>query len=112
VTSNDIICNGGINPYYQPVSNVIYPVHAGCDRLPAPRRRPLTTPRSSTFTAQWHHTIVGAIANDTEEPIATNHKGPITSYMAKVHNATNLNATGLSWFKVRGRGSPARHAPR
>jgi cellulase len=78
------------------------------------RRRPLSAPRSSTFTAQWHHTIVGAIPGDSDEPIETNHKGPITSYMAKVHNATDLNATGLAWFKVRsgGRNAPGQRAQR
>ena len=29
VTSNDIICNGGINPYHQPVSQAVINVPAG-----------------------------------------------------------------------------------
>lgn len=38
VTSNDIICNGGINPYHQPISQAVIPVPAG-----------------ASVTAEWHH---------------------------------------------------------
>ena len=38
VTSNDLICNGGINPYHQPISTAIINVPAG-----------------SQVTAEWHH---------------------------------------------------------
>ncbi len=38
MTSNDLIYNGGINPYYQPISKAIINVPAG-----------------SPVTAEWHH---------------------------------------------------------
>jgi hypothetical protein len=41
VTSNDLICNGGINPYITPVSTVVLKASAG-----------------ATIGAQWHHGLV------------------------------------------------------
>ncbi len=38
VTSNDVICNGGINPYHQPISTTVIPVPGGAQ-----------------VTAEWHH---------------------------------------------------------
>ncbi|KAL1739392.1 glycosyl hydrolase family 61-domain-containing protein, partial [Schizophyllum fasciatum] len=32
--------------------------------------------------------------------IDASHKGPVISYLAKVDDPTNLDATGLSWFKI------------
>ncbi|THH09844.1 hypothetical protein EW145_g1744 [Phellinidium pouzarii] len=58
VTSNDLICNGGINPYQQPVSQVIISVPAG-----------------ATVTAEWHHTLAGADPSDPADPIDPSHKG-------------------------------------
>ncbi|KAL1760529.1 glycoside hydrolase [Schizophyllum commune] len=83
VTSNDIICNGGINPYHQPVSTDV-----------------ITVPAGSQVTAEWHHTLNGADASDAADPIDASHKGPVISYLAKVDDPTNLDATGLSWFKI------------
>ncbi|KAG6818843.1 hypothetical protein H0H93_001105, partial [Arthromyces matolae] len=83
VTSNDIICNGGINPYHQPMSQTIISVPAG-----------------ASVTTEWHHNINGADASDGDDPIATSHKGPIISYLAKVSNATQTDVTGLKWFKI------------
>lgn len=40
VTSNDVICNGGINPYHQPISTAIIKAAAG-----------------SQVTAEWHHSM-------------------------------------------------------
>ena len=40
VTSNDVICNGGINPYHQPISAAIIKAAAG-----------------SQVTAEWHHSM-------------------------------------------------------
>ena len=40
VTSNDLICNGGINPYHQPISTAIITAAAG-----------------SQVTAEWHHSM-------------------------------------------------------
>jgi len=82
VTSNDLICNGGINPYHQPVSTAVIDVPAG-----------------ATVTAEWHHTLDQA-AGDPADPIDASHKGPIISYMAKVPDATQSTVTGLQWFKV------------
>ncbi|TBU22682.1 glycoside hydrolase family 61 protein [Dichomitus squalens] len=82
VTSNDIICNGGINPYHQPVSNAVISVPAG-----------------ATLTAEWHHTL-NQTANDPADPIDPGHKGPILSYLAKIPDATQSTVTGLQWFKI------------
>lgn len=64
VTSNDVICNGGINPYQQPVSTVIIPVPAGIQ-----------------VTAEFHHTLAGADPSDTADPIDPSHKGPVIAYL-------------------------------
>ncbi|KAI0337150.1 glycoside hydrolase family 61 protein [Trametopsis cervina] len=82
VTSNDIICNGGINPYQQPVSQAVISVPAG-----------------ATVTAEWHHTLNQA-AGDPADPIDASHKGPVISYLAKVPSATQSTVTGLQWFKI------------
>ncbi|TFY80156.1 hypothetical protein EWM64_g3855 [Hericium alpestre] len=83
VTSNDLICNGGINPYHQPVSTDIISVPAG-----------------ASYTAEWHHTLAGADPSDPADPIDPSHKGPVLTYLAKVDNATQADVTGLQWFKI------------
>ncbi|KAI0260244.1 glycoside hydrolase family 61 protein I [Gloeopeniophorella convolvens] len=83
VTSNDVICNGGINPYQQPVSTVI-----------------ISTPAGAQVTAEWHHTLAGADPSDSADPIDPSHKGPVLVYLAKVPNALQTDVTGLSWFKI------------
>ena len=64
VTSNDVICNGGINPYHTPISQVIINANAG-----------------DSITAEWHHTLAGADASDPADPIDASHKGPVMAYM-------------------------------
>ena len=71
MTSNDLICNGGINPYHTPISTDI-----------------ITVPAGATLTAEWHHTLDGADPSDPADPIDPSHKGPVISYLAKVNNAT------------------------
>ncbi|KAI0789781.1 glycosyl hydrolase family 61-domain-containing protein [Abortiporus biennis] len=83
VTSNDVICNGGINPYHQPISQSVLTVAAG-----------------SQVTAEFHHTLSGADPSDSADPIDPSHKGPVMAYLAKVNNATDLTVTGLKWFKI------------
>ncbi|KAF5360683.1 hypothetical protein D9756_004867 [Leucocoprinus leucothites] len=83
VTSNDIICNGGINPYHQPVSQAVIDVPAGAQ-----------------VTAEWHHTLNGADPSDSADPIDSSHKGPVLAYLAKVPDATQSDVTGLKWFKI------------
>jgi len=83
VTSDDLICNGGINPYQQPVSQVV-----------------ITVPAGSPVTTEWHHTLAGADPSDPADPIDPSHKGPLTTYLAKVPNATQTDVTGLAWFKI------------
>ncbi|KAL9711176.1 hypothetical protein Ac2012v2_005716 [Leucoagaricus gongylophorus] len=82
VNSDDIICNGGINPYHQPVSQKIITVAAG-----------------TQVTAEWHHTLDGA-----NPKVFPRHKTPIPilflNYRAQVDSATQSNVTGLKWFKV------------
>ncbi|KDR82599.1 hypothetical protein GALMADRAFT_58015, partial [Galerina marginata CBS 339.88] len=83
VTSNDIICNGGINPYVTPVSKTVIPVPAGAQ-----------------VTAEWHHTLTSANTGDASDPIDSSHKGPVIAYMAKIPDATQSSVTGLKWFKI------------
>ncbi|CAA7261477.1 unnamed protein product [Cyclocybe aegerita] len=83
VNSNDVICNGGINPYLQPVSKTVIPVPAGAQ-----------------ITAEFHHTLTSANTGDASDPIDASHKGPILAYMAQVPDATQSSVTGLKWFKI------------
>lgn len=83
VTSNDIICNGGINPYHQPVSQKV-----------------ITVPAGAQVTAEWHHTLSGADPSDPADPIDASHHGPILAYLAKVPDALQTDVTGLQWFKI------------
>ncbi|KZP26203.1 lytic polysaccharide monooxygenase [Athelia psychrophila] len=83
VTSNDLICNGGINPLVTPLSTTIINVPAG-----------------GQFTAEWHHTLAGAVAGDSQDPIDPSHKGPTITYLAKVPSALQATVTGLKWFKI------------
>ncbi|KAI0043182.1 carbohydrate-binding module family 1 protein [Auriscalpium vulgare] len=83
VTSNDVICNGGINPYQTPISTVI-----------------ISTPAGAQVTAEWHHTLAGADSSDSADPIDPSHKGPVMAYLAQVPSATQTTVTGLQWFKI------------
>ncbi|TEB22754.1 hypothetical protein FA13DRAFT_1470928 [Coprinellus micaceus] len=83
VNSNDIICNGGINPYRQPVSKKVIDVPAGAQ-----------------VTAEWHHTLEGAQPNNPSDPIDPSHKGPVIVYLAQISDATQSSVTGLKWFKI------------
>ncbi|RDB17866.1 putative endo-beta-1,4-glucanase D [Hypsizygus marmoreus] len=83
VNSNDIICNGGINPYHQPVSTKVIDVPAGAQVI-----------------AEWHHTLSSANTGDASDPIDASHHGPVLAYLAKVPSATQSSVTGLKWFKI------------
>ncbi|KAK4191325.1 family 61 putative glycoside hydrolase [Podospora australis] len=51
--------------------------------------------------AWWGHVIGGQQwPNDPDHPIASSHKGPISTYMARVDNAATVSPTGLKWFKI------------
>ncbi|KAK3368469.1 glycoside hydrolase [Podospora didyma] len=51
--------------------------------------------------AWWGHVMGGAQRpNDPDHPIAASHKGPISTYMARVDNAATASPTGLKWFKI------------
>ncbi|KAG6916440.1 hypothetical protein DXG01_006768 [Tephrocybe rancida] len=83
VTSNDLICNGGINPYHTPISTTVIPIPAGAQ-----------------VTAEWHHTLSSANTGDASDPIDASHHGPVMAYLAKVPSATQTSVTGLQWFKI------------
>jgi len=83
VNSNDIICNGGINPYHQPVSTKV-----------------ITVPAGAQVTAEWHHTLTSANTGDASDPIDASHHGPVLAYLAQVPSATQSSVTGLKWFKI------------
>ena len=59
-----MICNGGINPYHQPISTVIIDAKAG-----------------DTITSEWHHSLAGADPTDPADPIDSSHKGPVIAYL-------------------------------
>ena len=72
VTSNDIICNGGINPYNQPVSKAVIPVPAG-----------------ASVAAQWHYTLTSK-TGDNSDPIDPSHNGPLLAYLyVKIPSTTS-----------------------
>lgn len=51
--------------------------------------------------AWWGHVIGGEqYPNDPDHPIAASHKGPISTYMARVDNAATASDAGLQWFKI------------
>ncbi|KAJ7166111.1 glycosyl hydrolase family 61-domain-containing protein [Mycena filopes] len=83
VTSNDIICNGGINPYHTPLPNTT-----------------ITVPAGAQVTAEWHRTLDGAVASDPSDPVDPSHHGPVISYLAKIPDAKQSDVTGLKWFKI------------
>ncbi|KAG8947153.1 hypothetical protein FRC04_011005 [Tulasnella sp. 424] len=86
VTSNDIICNGGVNPLHTPLPTTIINIPAG-----------------ATVGAEWHHGLnanPGIDPTDPADPIDSSHKGPIMAYLAKVDSALTTTVTGLQWFKI------------
>ncbi|KAF7310249.1 Glycoside hydrolase family 61 protein I [Mycena indigotica] len=98
VTSNDIICNGGINPYHTPLPSTV-----------------ITVPAGAQFTAEWHHSLVGADPSDSADPVDPSHHGPTITYLyvlrftvflllmppsAQIPNALQSTVTGLKWFKI------------
>ncbi|KAH9480584.1 putative endo-beta-1,4-glucanase D [Psilocybe cubensis] len=82
VTSKDVICNGGINPYRTPVSTTVIKVAAG-----------------SQVSAQFHYTLTSK-TGDHSDPIDPSHNGPVLAYLAQVPSATQSDVTGLKWFKI------------
>ncbi|KAJ3057466.1 hypothetical protein HK097_006394 [Rhizophlyctis rosea] len=81
VTSNDVTCNGGVNPITYK-SNYKIPVKAG-----------------DSISLRWTHTLTSTPQSDPEDPVADGHNGPIMVYMAKVGDAvTDTPRSG--WFKI------------
>lgn len=78
--TSDLICNGGINPFVTPLSQVIIKAAAG-----------------STITAEWHHTLAGAVAGDTADPIDASHHGPIITYLSVVLLSTVSIRAGVEF---------------
>lgn len=55
----------------------------------------------STVIHEWHHTNREQGKSDGDDPIASSHKGPIMTYLAKVSDsATVTDVTSLDWFKI------------
>jgi cellulase len=88
------------NPFVTPVSSAIVTVPAGYVLYCLLALVSHLLRSSATYTAEWHHTLAGADASDTQDPIDASHKGPLITYMAKVSNATTPTVTGLQWFKI------------
>ncbi|KAJ7342665.1 glycoside hydrolase family 61 protein I [Mycena albidolilacea] len=83
VTSNDIICNGGINPYHTPLPSTV-----------------ITVPAGAQVTAEWHRSLAGADPADSSDPVDPTHHGPVITYLAQIPNALQSTVTGLKWFKI------------
>ncbi|KAG9083431.1 hypothetical protein FRC06_004534, partial [Ceratobasidium sp. 370] len=83
VTSNDVICNGGVNPLVTPYDTTVINVPAG-----------------ATITHEWHYGLNGRDTSDASDPIDISHLGPVMVYLAKVPDATQATVTGLKWFKI------------
>ncbi|KAF9488395.1 hypothetical protein BDN71DRAFT_1593991 [Pleurotus eryngii] len=79
VTSNDVIRNGGINPFHQPISTTVIPVAAG-----------------SQVTAEWYHTLSGAAPGDAADPNRRVTQGASHGTLVNILSSV----TGLQWFKV------------
>lgn len=82
----------------------------------------ITVAAGQSVTTEWHHTLSGADASDSADPIDPSHKGPIISYLyailfgrmkclcltlhisfpysAQIPDATQTTVTGLKWFKI------------
>ncbi|PPR08306.1 hypothetical protein CVT24_000765 [Panaeolus cyanescens] len=61
----------------------------------------INIPAGSRVGAWWGHIIGGAqVPNDTDNPIAPSHKGPVTVYLSKVDDAVSTGTNGLKWFKI------------
>ncbi|KAL0577156.1 hypothetical protein V5O48_004832 [Marasmius crinis-equi] len=84
VTSDDIICN--VQSTLTSSSTVI------------------DVPAGGEVTTEWHHTSDGPTEGDGDDPIASSHKGPIITYLAKVDDAATAGVTGLQWFKIQEEG--------
>lgn len=57
----------------------------------------------STVKVEWHH--VSRAQKGGDDPIASSHKGPIISYLAKVSDAGSVtNVASLDWFKIQEEG--------
>ncbi|KAF3924545.1 Endoglucanase-4 [Orbilia brochopaga] len=83
VTTNDIICNGGLNPLNTPYPSTV-----------------INVPSGASITMEWHHTLDSEGTNDPADPVDPSHKGPIMAYLAAVPDAHQTSVTGLKWFKV------------
>jgi cellulase len=79
VTSNDLICG-----------------EAGSTSA-----KIITIPAGSSVGGAWAHALGGpqGVA-DSDNPIASSHKGPTQVYLAKVDDASSASKTGLKWFKI------------
>ncbi|KAG8739966.1 hypothetical protein FRC12_016152, partial [Ceratobasidium sp. 428] len=60
VKTNDIICNGGVNPLVTPFDKTVINVPAG-----------------ATITHEWHHGGNGRDPSDASDPIDISHLGPV-----------------------------------
>ncbi|KAJ9631820.1 hypothetical protein H2203_000220 [Taxawa tesnikishii (nom. ined.)] len=61
----------------------------------------ITVPAGASVGAAWAHVLGGPQgAGDSDNPIASSHKGPTQVYLAKVSDAASASASGLKWFKI------------
>ncbi|KAI4724925.1 hypothetical protein E4T49_07338 [Aureobasidium sp. EXF-10728] len=61
----------------------------------------ITIPAGAAVAGAWAHALGGPQGqSDSDNPIASSHKGPTQVYLAKVDDAVSAAATGLKWFKI------------
>ncbi|CAD0111548.1 unnamed protein product [Aureobasidium uvarum] len=61
----------------------------------------ITIPAGAAVAGAWAHALGGPQGQgDSDNPIASSHKGPTQVYLAKVDDAVSAAATGLKWFKI------------
>ncbi|KAH0143677.1 carbohydrate-binding module family 1 protein, partial [Aureobasidium melanogenum] len=61
----------------------------------------ITIPAGASVAGGWAHLLGGPQGSgDSDNPIASSHKGPTQVYLAKVDDAVSASATGLKWFKI------------
>jgi cellulase len=83
-----------------PVYNVNDP-QLGCGISGTHSNQVISVKAGDRIGAWWGHVIGGEQwPNDPDHPIARSHKGPISTYMAKVDNAASASPNGLKWFKI------------
>ncbi|KAI5200434.1 carbohydrate-binding module family 1 protein [Aureobasidium subglaciale EXF-2481] len=72
-----------------------------CGNMAGTSSKLITIPAGAAVAGAWAHGLGGPQGSgDSDNPIASSHKGPTQVYLAKVDDAVSASATGLKWFKI------------